>query len=205
MSDVPPPVDFHDAEAAEAWIAATIAKRPQRPAFFAAFAQALRALDRDHMRVLELGAGPGMLAEHLLAQVSIESYVLLDFSEAMHDLARARLADELEHCVFETRDFRDANWPDGLGRFDAIVTMQAAHEVRHKRHLPKLLIQARGLLRPGGVFLYCDHYSEAGTEKNPLLYFSKSEQPHALRKAGFEPVTLLKDDGGMALYRAVAG
>jgi cyclopropane fatty-acyl-phospholipid synthase-like methyltransferase len=202
--DIPSPIDFHDPDAARAWVADLNSQRAARAGFFEAFAQALRATGRDHLRVLELGSGPGMLAEHLLEQVSIEHYVLLDFSEAMHALARARLADELAHCVFETRDFRAPDWGDGLGRFDAVVTQQAAHEVRHKRHLPKFLAEARALLRPGGTLLFCDHYSEAGSEKNPQLYFSKSEQPHALRKAGFEHVALLRDDGGMALYRGSA-
>lgn len=41
--DVPTSVDFRDPSHARAWVDATIAKRPYRPRFFAAFASALRS------------------------------------------------------------------------------------------------------------------------------------------------------------------
>ena len=155
--DVPSPIDFHDPVEARKWEQETIVNRPWRPAFFAAFASALNARFSRPFLILELGSGPGHLAEAILGSCRVAHYSALDFSEAMHGLARARLKPYLENVDFVTRDFRASDWTDGLGPFDALVTLQAAHELRHKRHLPKLLRESHGLLAADGLFLYCDH------------------------------------------------
>jgi SAM-dependent methyltransferase len=198
--DVPSPIDFHDAAQARAWETDTIARRPWRPEFFAAFASALSARFRNEFRVLELGSGPGHLAKVILAAREGADYCALDFSEAMHALARERLGQLASRVDFITADFRAPDWPQKLPRFDAVVTIQAAHELRHKRHLPKLLEQVREVLKPAGVFLYCDHYAEGG--QNPDLMLKREEQPRALEAAGFCDIVLLLDKGGMALYSA---
>ena len=42
--------------------------------------------------ILEIGSGPGLLAEEILRSCSVRRYVLLDSSTAMHDLAQERLS-----------------------------------------------------------------------------------------------------------------
>jgi SAM-dependent methyltransferase len=198
-SDVPSPVDFHDPAQAQAWETDTIERRPWRPEFFAAFASVLNKNFAGPFSVLELGSGPGHLTRVILLECPQANYCALDFSEAMHGLARERLAALSRRVQFVTRDFCKPDWYQGLAA-DAIVTMQAAHELRHKRHLPKLLLQVRDVLRSGGIFLYCDHYSEGG--QNPDLMLAREEQPQALDNAGFTDVRRLLDKGGMALYVA---
>lgn len=66
----------------------------------------------------------------------------------------------------------------GLGPFDAIVTMQAAHETRHQRHLVPLLERARTVLVQGGVLLYADHYLTPET-RLPSLTPARADQPLA--------------------------
>jgi SAM-dependent methyltransferase len=140
------------------------------------------------------------LAEQLLIHCAISRYVALDFSSAMHQIARERLSAFLNKTEFVVRDFCEPDWGEGLGRFDAVVTMQAAHETRHKRHLPPLLTRARALLAPLGMLLYCDHY--AGDGKHTDLFPTAEEQPNALWNAGFVHVAKLLDVGGMALFSA---
>ena len=198
--DVPSPIDFHDPAQARAWEEHTIRIRPFRPHFFAAFVSALKENLAGPIAVLELGSGPGHLAEQILLHCHVRRYAALDFSAAMHAIARERLAsfeDRMEHVI---RDFRSPDWPDGLGYFDAVVTLQAAHETRHRRHLLPLLRTARACLRPDGLLLYCDHYAEAGSEKNPALYIAHESQPAVLEEAGFHRVRELRNEGGMALY-----
>jgi SAM-dependent methyltransferase len=198
--DVPSPIDFRDPVQARAWEADTVARRPWRPEFFAAFASELTSNFADPFSLLELGSGPGHLAQVILPNCRGGNYCALDFSEAMHDLARERLGMVSRSVQFVTRDFCKPDWSKGLGPFDAVVTMQAAHELRHKRHLPKLLSQVIDILTPGGIFLYCDHYSEGG--QNPDLMLNREDQPRALEKAGFCDIRRLLDKGGMALYAA---
>jgi SAM-dependent methyltransferase len=197
--DVPIQIDHRDPMTARTWVEATRLKRPFRPNFFAAFCAALSS--RRSIRILELGSGPGQLAREILIHCDVNAYVALDWSQAMHDIAAEHLADLVGRVTFVVRDFRKPTWPVHLGTFDAIVTQQAVHETRHKRHAVPLFERARTLLAPDGLMLYCDGYltSEA---KLPALVLDRDDQPCALERAGFLDVRLLHDEGNMALYSA---
>jgi SAM-dependent methyltransferase len=199
--DVPIRVDFRDLATARAWIEDTRIRRPYRPRFFAAFCAALAA--RRELRILELGSGPGQLAREILSRCDVRTYVALDFSLAMHELAAEHLSKLASRVSFVIRDFREEAWPTGLGEFDAIVTLQAAHETRHKRHLVPLLERARTLLGPGGILLYADHYLTPET-KLPALAPARDDQPLALERAGFVDVQLQYEEGNMALWAGTA-
>jgi hypothetical protein len=73
--------------------------------------------------------------------------------------------------------------PSVLGEFDAIVTHQAVHELRHKKHATTLHRSARTLLRPRGVYLVCDHYVGSDGMSNASLYMTIDEQRAALDQA----------------------
>ena len=195
--DVPIRVDFRDPATARTWIEDTRIRRPYRPRFFAAFCAALAS--RPKLRILELGSGPGQLAAEILVHCDVHSYVALDFSPAMHEIAAAHLGELASRVTFVTRDFREPTWPDDLGAFDAVVTLQAAHETRHKRHLVPLLERARTVVSPGGVLLYADHYLTPET-KLPALAPARDEQPLALERAGFVDVELRYEEANMALW-----
>src|SRR5262245_8316785 len=80
--DLPYGENFHDEGVAAEWAEAAARKRPWRPMIFDRFASAVRDSNVSAPRVLELGCGPGFLAEHVLDRCpSIASYTLLDFSE----------------------------------------------------------------------------------------------------------------------------
>jgi SAM-dependent methyltransferase len=200
--DVPSPIDFHELAQAREWEAQTVVKRPWRPQFFAAFATALNSHFAREFSILELGSGPGHLAEQILRDCKVAKYVALDSSKAMHELARARLGAFLDQIDFLRRDFRSPDWTAGLANLEAVVTMQATHELRHKRRLPALLSQVRTCLLPDGLLLYCDHYAESAGAERRELFLSQADQPVALREASFTDVRTLLDVGGMALLSA---
>ena len=127
-----------------------------------------------------------------LLHCDVHTYVALDWSQAMHDIAAEHLGELASRVTFVLRDFRAPTWPTDLGTFDAIVTMQAAHETRHKRHVVPLLERARTLLAPGGLLLYCDGYLHAD-HGLPALAFERADQPRALERAGYVDVRLLHD------------
>src|SRR5215510_6735387 len=94
--DVPIRVDLRDPATARTWVEETRIKRPYRPRFFAAFCATLAS--RPRLRVLELGSGPGQLAREILLHCDVQSYVALDFSPAMHEIAAEHLG-ELARCA----------------------------------------------------------------------------------------------------------
>jgi SAM-dependent methyltransferase len=195
--DLPIRVDFRDPATARAWIEDTRISRPHRPRFFSAFCAAL--VSRPKLRILELGSGPGQLAREILDRCDVEAYLALDFSNAMHEIAAEHLRELAHRVTFVTRDFREPTWTTGLGTFDAIVTLQAAHETRHKRHLMPLLERARTLLAPGGIVLYADHYLTPET-KLPALAPTREAQALALEQAGYVDIELRHEEGNMALW-----
>ncbi len=198
--DVPRPIDLRQMSDAREWADEAMVKRPWRTEFFAEFANQLSAGDARH--VLELGSGPGFLAKFLLDALPGISYTALDFSSAMHALAAERLGDARPRVSFVERSFREPTWMEGLGPFDHVVTNQAVHELRHKRHARALHEQVRQLLAPQGRYLVCDHFAGPGGMSNDQLYMSIEEQRVALQDAGFarvEPVLLKR---GLMLYLA---
>jgi SAM-dependent methyltransferase len=199
--DVPLRVDFRLPGVAATWVEETRIQRPYRPRFFAAFAAALAA--QPQLRILELGSGPGQLAREILLHCDVASYVALDFAPPMHAIAAETLGELALRVTFIVRDFRVPTWASDLGLFDAVVTLQAAHETRHKRHLVPLLERARSTLAPGGLLLYADHYLTPTTTW-PALAPARDDQPLALQHAGFTDVSLVYEEGNMALWRGTA-
>jgi ubiquinone/menaquinone biosynthesis C-methylase UbiE len=131
-SDVPSPIDFHTLSDARAWTDSAMKKRPWRQEFFDVFVKELSFLDRKDLAVLELGSGPGFLAHHILQSRTEVKYTMLDFSSAMHEPARQRLGSLAQHVRFIEANFKTKEWTLSLETFDAVVTLQAVHELRHK-------------------------------------------------------------------------
>jgi len=203
QADVPSPVDLRRLDDARAWADEVMVKRPWRVEFFDLFASVIqKAAAGKHVRVLELGSGPGFLAEHLLKALPSIEYVALDFSPAMHELAAQRLGPLAECVKFVERSFLEESWGHGLGEFEVVVTLQAVHELRHKSRAPRLHAQVKELLSSGGSYLVCDHFSGEGGMSNDQLYMSVAEQQEAIRLGGFQNVRQLHAKGSLVLHHA---
>lgn len=200
--DVPSPIDLQTIEDAREWERTALTVRPWRTEFFDRFAFEISTHKPRVTRVLELGSGPGFLAEHLLIRMPELSYVALDFSGAMHELARARLAPRLGNVEFVERSFKADGWSDGLGEFDCVVTNQAVHELRHKRYAEALHAEVFKALSPGGLYLMCDHFVGDGAMSNTELYMAKDEHRSVLQACGFSALEEIKSFDTLVMYRA---
>ncbi len=202
--DIPSPINFCDPNDAREW-ERTAQSRPERESVFRALAAELGGLKTNEPHVLELGSGPGFLAQILLHAIPDIRLTLLDFSPAMHELARARIGEAMSQVHFVERNFKDPNWTDGLGSFDAIITNQAVHELRHKRYAVALHSQVHKLLRPGTPYLVCDHFYGDGAMSDDQLYMTVAEQKHALEGAGFTDIHQVLLTGSLVMHRASLG
>lgn len=207
MLDIPSPIDLRRPDHAQEWAETALQKRPWRPQFFQRFVQEIQAIPSTHaLDILELGSGPGFLLKELLGNLPQHRYTALDFSQAMHDLARERLGEQAQYVNFLIRDFKQDDWFNGLTNIDVVVTNQAVHELRHKRHAPALHAQVGQLLKPQGIYLVCDHF--AGTHEgqqgmlNNELFMTVEEQQQALLTGGFNQVKALLCQGSLMLWRA---
>jgi tRNA (cmo5U34)-methyltransferase len=119
--------------------------------FYGAAIDALELGGEPLGRVLDLGAGTGLLSGMVAAAHPDAELVLVDGAPAMLDLARERLRGH-PRATYVVADLRDALPP---GTFDAVVSALAIH------HLPDedkraLLGRIAAALRPGGVLAWAE-------------------------------------------------
>lgn len=152
-------------------------------------------------RVLELGAGPGLLAHCVLQRCpDLERYTLLDFSEPMLALSRQRLA-AFPVASFVLESFKSEDWIRRVGaEFDCVVSMQAVHELRHKRHAARLYEQVHQALAVPGLFMVCDHTPFDDSPRSLALYMTAEEQQRTLAAAGFSNVRVELSMNGLLLH-----
>ena len=185
--DVPSPIDLRDPADARAWARDADTRRPWREPVRNAIAELVNA--SPARRVLELGSGPGLLADQILRSCLVESYTLFDFSQPMLDLSRERVGRH-SAATFVLGDFKRHDWTSTVvAPFDTVVAMQAVHEIRHKRHVPGLYRQIHDILRSGGLLLVCDHVPPDETSRMTALHSTEHEQHAAFDSAGFVRVT----------------
>jgi len=203
--DLPYGENFHDEAEAAAWAEAAARKRPFRPVIFDHFVTAVTESSAPAPRILELGSGPGFLAEHVLDRCPLVArYTLLDFALPMIRQSQRRLDRHHSRTTFLQADFKSESWPAALsGPFDLVFSLQAIHELRHKRHAPRLYAQVRTLVSSSAELVVCDHLPEgAPTPRHQRLFMSTAENLAALANAGFADVRLIWSEHRMALYRA---
>jgi cyclopropane fatty-acyl-phospholipid synthase-like methyltransferase len=199
--DVPSPINLCDPTDALEW-ERTAQERRGRAEIFRAIGRELEALGEHDLVVLELGSGPGFLADYLLKALPAVRLTLLDFSAPMHKLARTRLGARVARVTQVERSFKEPGWSQGLGLFDAVITNQAVHELRHKRYAPQLHAAVKDVLKPGAPYLVSDHFFGEGGSQNDQLNMTVSEHRDSLLRAGFSEVQQVMTAGSLVLHRA---
>ena len=198
--DVPYGDDWDNGANVAAWTEAADRKRPWRSHIRDHIADRVAILPPG-ARVLELGSGPGFLAQRVLERCThLESYTLLDFSEHMLALSRERLTAS-PVASFLLASFKSENWTRRVvGPFECVVSMQAVHELRNKRHAGRLYEQIYNVLAVPGLVMICDHTPFDDSAASTALYMTEQEQRKALAEARFANVRVELSTNGLVLY-----
>ncbi|MGV9248778.1 class I SAM-dependent methyltransferase [Streptomyces sp. NPDC003710] len=204
-------------------------RRQLIPSFDLLYGSAVQAVALtvgDSPRILDLGAGTGLLSAAVLKSVPGADLTLVDRSELMLSQARSRFADE-ERITVRTGDLLDP-LPDG--GFDAVVSGLAIHHLRHEQK-QDLFSRIHAALLPGGVFVNVEqllgsserlermydvqherHVHESGTPEEEWVA-GRERMKHDipidldaqlgwLREAGFVEADCLAKDWRFATYAA---
>lgn len=108
------------------------------------------------IRVLDLGAGYGAVAEAILHRFYKATITCVDGSEAMMQHARKRLAKYGEQVELFLRDLAEPHWHAGIaGPFHAVVSAIALHHLTDERKR-QLCQEVFALLLPEGLFVNDD-------------------------------------------------
>ena len=193
------PHDYLDQAYVDDWVEVANTRRPHRAKFFEAFVKEISRLARPE--VLDLGAGPGFLAEQVLSRCAVSSYHLLDFSPRMLELARARLAAFGDRVFFHQIDFRRENWWQSLpSGFDAVVSLQAVHEVQEAEKIAQLYGGVASLVAAGGRIIVADKLDFVTEEGKGFLSIEDHET--ALERAGFREFRRVLEIEDLIMFEA---
>lgn len=143
-------------------------------------------------RVLDLGAGTGLMSEAVLSRHAAAEMVLVDGAAEMLAQAPARLGGSVRTIVADMRD------PLPEGPFDAVVSALAIHHLEHpdKQDLYRRIHAA---LRPGGVFVNAEHVA------GPTPWLERTYRRlwrEGCLAAGAEEKEILDAEGRMAMDRS---
>ena len=112
-------------------------------------------------RVLDLGAGTGLLTYYWFKECKTAEYVLVDIAEEMLDVSKKRFAG-LANVSHQVMDYTK-QLPDG--KFDAIISALSIHHL-DDRQKNELFCRIYESLPAGGIFVNYDQFCAGTTMMN---------------------------------------
>ena len=120
--------------------------------FYPAVVETLNFASDAPIRVLDLGAGTGLLSAYILERYPNVRLCLQDSSSKMLAVARKRFKTVKSQIVYDFDDYRH-NLPGGP--FHAVVSALSVHHLAESEKL-ELFRKLPGILLPGGIFINAD-------------------------------------------------
>lgn len=192
MAKLIDPWDHHDWSSREyvaEWAEGQDERERDRGEIFRLMAASLPVQRDARIKLLDLGAGYGALAQFLLDHFPNAEAVCQDGSAEMARLGRRRMAALKGRFKYILCDFSKPGWSRKLpGPFDAVVSSIAIHNVRAYDVIRSIYRETFELVGSGGCFINFDRMTP-----------SRNEQLLWLKEAGFAPVKCLWDGGRRAV------
>jgi SAM-dependent methyltransferase len=176
---------FHDEAYAEGW-ADKFRLSPERLQSFEKIGDLVSGIAGMNGKFLELGTGPGYLAEYLLTRFDSIKYHCVDFSEPMIQIAERRLGGFSPTPRFIRADLTN-DWAVKVSaNYDAIVTTWALHDLGSRQYIHNLYLNAKKVLAPGGLLVNVDFIKPEGVDREyEHGRLSVSEHLELLQQSGY--------------------
>jgi tRNA (cmo5U34)-methyltransferase len=165
----------------------------------------LATVDNSQAKILDLGAGTGLLTSYLHERYREGHFTLLDLSDEMLEVARARInKDSVKNDSNFSYIIGDYLKHDFGGTFDIVVSSLSIHHLEH--HDKEFLYQKiYHHLNPGGVFINADQvlgphsaneeeYQRNWMEKIDLGSLSESEKKIIMDRMELDNPASLQDN-----------
>jgi tRNA (cmo5U34)-methyltransferase len=196
--------------------------------FYGAVLESVPFETEKEIRVLDLGAGTGLLSAMVAEKFPRARVTLVDLSVEMLRVARRRLAEEPARFEFRNMDYARKPLPRTGGGYDLVVSALSVHHLTHGDK-KELFEKVRRSLAVGGYFVNADQIAgdtpeedgrygewwlrrvrEAGVSEEDLAAAllrtradrnaTLAEQLGWLEEAGFEGVGCRYKDHRFAVY-----
>jgi len=186
--------DFKNTEYAQQW-AQQFTPTPERMRLFQTIAQNLPDGSSKDITVLELGVGPGFLADYLLSAKTISQYGALDFAPAMLELSRQRTIEHQVDLHFIQADLINESWKPKIPFTpQAVVSTWTLHDLFADHNILKVYQECFDLLPAGGILLNGDFVQPIGVN---VEYEGGRIHPQQhldlLKQAGFAIVEMIAE------------
>jgi len=184
--------EFHDEQFVAGW-ADRFVPTPERLELFNIILSELKSRFPLKSCVVELGIGPGYLADHLLRMMPEIQYYGVDFSSPMLDIARQRLSPHSARVTYVQADLvKDNCWADIPTPVNAIVSTWTLHDLGSQENVEVVYKSSAQVLQDGGLLLNGDFIKpdKAIYEYEPGR-FEIAKHIAILRRAGFKSAECL--------------
>jgi SAM-dependent methyltransferase len=162
----PFPHDWQSVDYVSGWIQHDVARDPERRPLLQQMLSSAPFPRDAELNVLDVGAGYGVVTEEVLAAFPAARVTLQDYSQAMLDQARQRLAADADRLSYVLCDLFDPSWPRQVGGpFDLAVSAIVLHNLGRRGKIFACYPAIHDLLRPDGSFLNYDRFT-AGVEEH---------------------------------------
>ena len=181
---------WKDREVAKAFLTERSLLVPDRQRQLEVLLRVVRFYCPQPHRILDIGAGDGILLATLLEAIPDANGVAVDFSPLMLEQTRQRLDQFGQRATAVEADLQSSAWKNSLPPlFDVIVSGFAIHHLSHERKRA-LYEEIYGLLADGGVFVNSEHVASTSPRIEQMFNAAMTEHLFQRRKEKGEEVTL---------------
>ena len=148
--------EFHDEDFVAGW-ADRFLPTAERLKLFNVILTELQSYMPTDGCIVELGIGPGYLADYILRAMPDIEYCGVDFSAPMVDIARQRLTDHSDHVTYVQADLvKDKWWKDITMPVNAIVSTWTLHDLASQKNVEEVYKSCLRVLPGNGLLLNGD-------------------------------------------------
>jgi ubiquinone/menaquinone biosynthesis C-methylase UbiE len=179
--------EFDDEEYVEGW-ADQFVPTPERIELFNIILSELKSQIPPNGCVVELGIGPGYLADHLMRAMPDIQYYGIDFSAPMLDIAQQRLRPHSARISYVQASLVKDNWWTGISMpVNAIVSTWALHDLGSQENVEVVYKSCAQVLQDGGMLLNGDFIKpDKSTHEYEAGRFEITKHIEILRRVGFK-------------------